>query len=142
MSGDFNIRDNDWDLNYPYHFIHTKDLFTLTESLGLDLSPPLNPGLTRFADNPWDTNSVIDLVFINPNNLGYGQYTLHPELCRSLDHVPLFIEVGINKTNLDNTFWSIYKDSEEENFIKALTNNILALNTTIIMSKEILEMTV
>jgi len=51
MSGDFNIRDNDWDLNYPYHFIHTKDLFTLTESLGLDLSPPLNPGLTRFADN-------------------------------------------------------------------------------------------
>jgi len=82
------------------------------------------------------------LVFINPNNLGYGQYTLHPELCRSLDHVPLFIEVGINKTNLDNTFWSIYKDSEEENFIKALTNNILALNTTIIMSKEILEMTV
>ena len=60
-----------------------------------------------------------------------------------MDHVPLFIEVSINETNLDNTFWSIGKDSEEEeNFIKALTNNILALNTMIITSKEILEMTV
>jgi len=51
MTGDFNIRDNDWDPNYPYHSIHTKDLFTLAESLGLDLSPSLNPGPTRFADN-------------------------------------------------------------------------------------------
>jgi len=83
------------------------------------------------------------LVFINPNNPGFGQHTLYPELHRPSDHVPLFIEVGINKTNLNNTFWSICKDSkEEENFIKALTNNILALDTTIIMSKEILEITV
>jgi len=83
------------------------------------------------------------LVFINPNNPGFGQHTLYSELHRPLDHVPLFIEVGINETNLDNTFWSICKDrEEEENFIKALTNNILTLDTTIIMSKEILETTV
>jgi len=143
MSGNFNIRDNDWDPNYSHHSVHTEDLFTLAESLGLDLSPPLNPGPTRFADNPCDTNSVIDLVFINPNNPGFGQHTLHPELRRPSDHVPFFIEVGINKTNLDNTFWSIGKDSEEEeNFIKALTNNILTLDTMIITSKEILEITV
>jgi len=143
MLGDFNIRDNDWDPNYSHHSIHTEDLFTLAESLGLDLSPPLNPGPTRFADNPRDTNSVIDLVFINPNNPGFSQHTLHPELRRPSDYVPLFIEVGINKTNLDNTFWSICKDNkEEENFIKVLTNNMLTLDTMIIMSKEILETTV
>jgi len=114
MTGNFNIRDNDWDPNYSHYSIHTKDLFTLAESLGLDLSPPLNPGPTRFADNLRNTNSVIDLVFINPNNPGFGQHFLHPELCRPLDHVPLIIEVGINETNIDNFFWSICKDSKKK----------------------------
>jgi len=104
MTGDFNIRDNNWDPNYPHHSAHTKDLLTLAESLGLDLSPPINLGLPRFADNPCDTNSVIDLVFINPNNSGFGQHSLHPELRRPLDHVPLIIEVSINETNIDNSF--------------------------------------
>jgi len=78
MTGDFNIRDNNWDPNYPYHSVHSEDLLTLAESLGLDLSPPTNPGPTRFADNPRDTNSVIDLAFINPNNSGFGQHSLYP----------------------------------------------------------------
>jgi len=143
MTGDFNIRDNNWDPNYPHHSIYTKDLVTLTESLGLDLSSSLNPGPTRFADNPCDTNSVIDLVFINSNNPGFGQYSLHPELRRPSDHVPLTIEVGINKSNINNSVWSICKDSEEEeNFIKAITDNILALDTSNITSKENLETTV
>ena len=78
MTDDFNIRDNDWDPNYPHHSVHTKDLLTLAESLGLDLSPPINPGPTRFADNLRDANSVIDLAFINPNNSGFGQHSLYP----------------------------------------------------------------
>jgi len=140
MTGNFNIRDNDWDPNYPHHSFHTEDLLTLAESLGLDLSPPINPGPTRFADNLRDANSVIDLAFINPNNSGFGQHSLHPELRRPSDHVPLIIEVSINETNIDNSFWSISKDSEEEkNFIKAITDNTLALDTSNITSKENLE---
>ena len=143
MTDDFNIRNNNQDPNYPHYSIHTKDLVTLAKSLGLDLSPPLNPSPTRFADNPYDTNSIIDLVFINPNNPGFGQYSLHPELHRPSDHVPLIIEVGINESNIDNSIWSICKDSEEEkNFIKVITDNILALGTSNIMSKENLETTV
>jgi len=140
MTGDFNIRDNDWDPNYPHHSVHTEDLLTLAKSLGLDLSPPINPGPTRFADNSRDTNSVMDLAFINPNNSGFGQHSLHPELCRPSDYVPLIIEVSINETNIDNSFWSISKDSEKEkNFIKAITDNTLALDTSNITSKENLE---
>jgi len=140
MTSDFNIRDNDWDPNYPHHSVHTEDLLTLAESLGLDLSPPINPGLTRFADNSCDTNSVIDLAFINPNNSGFGQHSLHPELRRPSDHVPLIIEVSINETNIDNSFWSISKDSKEEkNFIKAITDNTPTLDTSNITSKENLE---
>jgi len=140
MTGDFNIRDNDWDPNYPHHSVHSEDLLTLAESLGLDLSLPTNPGPTRFADNLCDTNSVIDLAFINPNNSGFGQYSLHPELQRPSDHVPLIIEVSINKTNIDNFFWSISKDSEEEkNFTNAITDGTLTLDTSNITSKEDLE---
>ena len=84
MTGDFNIRDNDWDPNYPHHSVHTEDLLTLAKSLGLDLLPPINPGSTRFADNLCDTNSIIDLGFINLNNSGFGQHSLHPELHRPL----------------------------------------------------------
>jgi len=48
--------------------------------------------------------------------------------------------VSINETNIDNSFWSISKDSEEEkNFIKAITDNTLVLDTSNIMSKENLE---
>jgi len=140
MTGDFNIRDNDWDPNYPHHSVYTEDLLTLAESLGLDLLPPVNPGPTRFADNPRDTNSVIDLAFINSSNSGSGQHSLHPELRRPSDHVPLIIEVSINETNIDDSFWSISKDSEEEkDFIKAITDGTLALDTSNITSKENLE---
>jgi len=140
MTGNFNIRDNDWDPNYPHHSVYTEDLLTLAESLGLDLLPPINLGLTRFANNLRNTNSVIDLAFINPNNSGFSQHSLYPELCRPSDYVPLIIEVSINETNIDNSFWPISKDSEEKkNFIKAITDNTLTLDTSNITSKENLE---
>jgi len=61
-------------------------------------------------------------------------------LCRPSDHVPLIIEVSINETNIDNSFWSISKDSEEEkNFTKAITDGTIALDTSNITSKENLE---
>ena len=47
---------------------------------------------------------------------------------------------SINETNIDNFFWSISKDSEEEkNFTKAITDGTLALDTSNITSKEDLE---
>jgi len=39
--------------------MHTDDLMTITDSLGLELSPSSNPGLTRFMDNPQDSNSIV-----------------------------------------------------------------------------------
>ena len=72
LIGDFNIRDSDWDPSFKHHSSHTNDLITITDSLGLKLSPSSNPSPTRFADNPHDTNSVIDLVFFLPGNIGFS----------------------------------------------------------------------
>jgi len=72
LTEDFNIRDSDWNPSFRHHSSHTNDLITIVDSLGLKLSSPSNPSPTRFADNPQDTNSIIDLVFLPPDNIEFG----------------------------------------------------------------------
>jgi len=118
LTGDFNIRDSDWDPSFRHHSSHTDDLITITDSLGLELSSPLNSSPTRFADNPCDTNSIIDLIFLPPGNSGFGQHTLHPEIHKPSDHIPL---ISIGEINTNTNIWSIKKDSKEEKeFISSL----------------------
>ena len=81
--------------------LFTDDLITITDSLSLELSSSLNPGPTRFMDNSQDSNSVIDLVFLPPNNSGFSKHTLHPDIWKSFNHVPLTIEVDIKDINID-----------------------------------------
>ena len=82
MTGDLNIQDSNWDPNFHYHSIHTKDLITIANSLGLELSLFLNPSSTRFVDNPRNSNFVTDLVFLPSDNKGFGQHMLHPNICK------------------------------------------------------------
>ena len=51
MTGNFNIRDSDWDSNIQYHSIHMEDLMSIADSIDLELALPINPSPTRFADN-------------------------------------------------------------------------------------------
>jgi len=137
--GNFNIRDNDWDPNFCHHSIHTEDLLTITDSLGLELSPPLNPGFTRFVDNTWDFNSIIDLIFLSSENRGFEQHILHPDICKPSDHVLLTIKIGITETNINLSFRLISKNSEEKkNFIMSLINGF-NINSSTITTKEDLE---
>jgi len=131
MTGNFNIRDSDWDPNIQYHSIHTEEIMTIADSLDLELATPINPGPTRFADNHRNTNSVLDLVFMNPNNVGFNKHFLNPDICLPLDHVPLFIEVGINEENVNISFEAIKKDSEEEKaFIRDIIKGIRKIDTS------------
>jgi len=136
MTGDFNIRDSDWDPNVHYHSIHTEDLMSIANSLDLDLASPINPGPTRFADNHCDSNSVLDLIFMNPNNTGFNKYTLNPNICLPSDHVPLIINIGIKEENINITIQAIKKDSkEEETFIKDIIENIRHIDTSDLKSQ-------
>jgi len=51
ITGDFNIRDSDWDPNVHYHLIHIEDLMFIADCLNVELATPINLGSTRFADN-------------------------------------------------------------------------------------------
>jgi len=80
ITGNFNIRDSDWDPLAYYHSIYTDDLITIADSLGLELSYLSNPGPTRFADNPRNSNSILDLVFLPSDNSGFGKHILYPKI--------------------------------------------------------------
>jgi len=42
MTGDFNIRDNDWDSSYLHHSTSADNLREIAESFDLELSMPVN----------------------------------------------------------------------------------------------------
>jgi len=42
MTGNFNIRDNDWDSSYSHYLSHTDTLLEVADSFGLDLSISIN----------------------------------------------------------------------------------------------------
>ena len=64
MTGDFNIRDNLWDLNFSFYFAHSNIFFDIANSLVLDISKPTENFPTRFSDNDQNSNSVLDLMFL------------------------------------------------------------------------------
>jgi len=112
---------------------------TVADNLGLDLSHLANPRPTRFADNPQDTNSILDLVFLEPNNLRFGRHILL-DLQKPSDHILLIINVGIKKENFDLIIQSIKKDNtKEENFISSIIRDVKLIDTSSITNRESLQ---
>ena len=114
MTRDFNIKDSDWDPNYYHYSIHTKDLLTIADSLGLELSPSSNLRPMRYANNYCNINLVLNLVFLGPDDPGFSRHSLLLELHKPSDHMPLTINVGINEENIDIAITFIKKDSNKE----------------------------
>ena len=137
MTGDFNIRDSDWDPSFPYHSPHTESLLEIADSLGLQMSTPTNPVSTRYVDNPLDSNSVIDLMFLQHNSPILHNYNIMPNLCKPSDHAPLTVELSIYEENNQSVINILVEDSDEEtNFLRDLiyvlssTDTINITNTT------------
>ena len=80
MTSDFNIRDSDWDPDYPFHFAHSNLLFDITDIFNLFFSHPTHSFSTRYADNRENSNLVIDLIFLCPNSSKLNNHSILPEL--------------------------------------------------------------
>ena len=61
MTVDFNIRDNNWNLSYPYYLIHIDVLWEVANSLNPELSIPINSVSTQYTDNSQDLNFNVSL---------------------------------------------------------------------------------
>jgi len=78
MTRDFNIRDSLWDPNFPHHSSHNDTLFEIANSFQIKLSKPVKFFPTRFTNNAWDSNSVLDLIFLHPNSQEFDNHHIHP----------------------------------------------------------------
>jgi len=61
MTGDFNIRDNNWDLSYSHYSVHTNTLMLIADTFSLRLFTPIIQVLTQYTN---ESNSVIDLMLL------------------------------------------------------------------------------
>jgi len=80
MTGDFNIKYNNWDSSYPYHSTHTDTLREIADSFNLELLTPINQVLMRYSDNSSDSNSAINLMFLYINSEEINTNSILPDL--------------------------------------------------------------
>ena len=74
IMSDFNIRDSSWDPLFPNH----GDMLTnITDSLSLYISNATIQVPTKYTDNPNNLNSVINLMFLQPNSDEFDSYIIH-----------------------------------------------------------------
>ena len=64
MAGNFNIRDNIWDLSFPHYSAFSDDLMIVADSFNLELSSPTYHVPTRYVDSDNGSNLVINLMFL------------------------------------------------------------------------------
>ena len=131
MTGDFNIRDNLWDPSFPYHSSISDNLLMIADSFNLTLSSPTNPGPTRFSDTAGESNSVINLMFLQNGSDELDCHSILPDSRLSSDHAPLLIDIPICDEDIHTTKFVIPPGSEqEEEFIKDVIKNFKLLDTS------------
>ena len=142
MTGDFNIRNSIWDLNFLYHSMHSNLLTDIVDSMNSCLSRPANPVSSRYLDNRNNSNLVIDLMFLRQDLLEFNNHIIYPDWRLSSDHASLTVSITIIEEHIQTRKHTLVKNSkEEEEFIKELTKVITKLNTENISDEEMLEQT-
>ena len=129
MMGNFNIRNSLWDPSFLHHLSISDDLIIITDSFNLSLSVPTNQIPTRYADNINDSNSTIDLVFLQCNSPALNNHSIHSEWCLSSNYAPLTVIIPISEEFINTHKNTTQKDSTEEaQFVKDTINTIKNLN--------------
>ena len=97
MSGGFNIRSSDWNPSFSHHLMHADylleiaDLFNLERLLSINLVP------TRYTDNPNNSDSIIDLIFLRGHFEKFNTHLILPNIRSLFDYAPLIINIVIQE---------------------------------------------
>ena len=140
MTGDFNIYDSIWDSSFPHYSSISDNLIIITDSFNLDLSILTDQVPTRYSDTISESNSVIDLMFLQSGLIELNNHSIHPDWQLTSEHVPLTVSILIAETNINSSKLSIMKNSEEEAlFIKDISSIIKNLDVSDISDIDKLE---
>ena len=77
MTGNFNIHNKLWNPFFPYHLSISNDLLIIANLFNLDLSILTNQVPTRFSDDDYDSNSVINLMFLFSGSSELDNHMIH-----------------------------------------------------------------
>ena len=131
MTGDFNIRDSLWDPSFPFHSSISDNLIIIADSFDLTLSNPTNSCPTRYSDMEDESNSVIDLMFLQYGSSELDHHSILSESRLSSDHAPLSVDIPIVKEIIQTSKLILApKSDQESNFIKDIILNFKSLDTT------------
>ena len=109
----------------------------IADLFDLALSTPTNPGPTRLSDTVGESNSVIDLMFLQSGSIELDCHTILLESRLSSDHAPLSIDIPICDKVIQLSKLVITPESDQEKeFIKDVTLSLLSLDTSNIDSIE------
>ena len=131
ITSNFNIRDNLWNPSFPHHSSISDNLIIIADSFNLNLLCPINQVLTRYSNNSNDSNSVIDLMFLQYSSTELDNHLIHPDWHLTSDHAPLSVTISITEENINSQKRTIIKDSEgKESFFKEVIASFKNINTS------------
>jgi len=131
MTGDFNIRDSLWDPSFPFHSSISNNLIMIADSFDLILSSLTNPCPTRYSDMAGETNSVINLMFLQYESSELDCYSILPDSRLSSDHTPLSINIPIFEEIIQTSKLTLVPKSKQETaFINDVILNFKTVDTS------------
>ena len=106
----------------------------------IELSIPINLVPTQYANNPQNSNSAIDLIFLQAKVEGFNNHHILSDLYSLSDHTSLLVSIIIKEEVIQDKKWAIVKNGKkEQEFINELRNKISSIDMTNILSCNILE---
>ena len=114
MTGDFNIRDSNWDPNFSFHLVHSDLLIDIVDIFDLSFLNPINSVPTRYSDNCNNSNFVINLMFFRPSSVKLDNHSILPELQYSSDYASSVVNIHISKEFVQDKRYILIKNSEKK----------------------------
>ena len=112
----------------------------VADSFDFKLSFPIIQVLTQYTDNSNNSNSVINLIFLQANLVEIYNYFILPDLWSLSDHTPLSVGISIIEEFIQDKQQTIIKNSKEkEKFVNEFKNAISNINTSEIFNRKSLE---
>jgi len=115
----------------------------IADSFNLALLFPTNPCPTRYSDTAEESNSTIDLMFLQYESNNINQHSIHPDWYLTSDHAPLSITISIIDKVINTSKLLIQQNSEQEiTFVEEVILIFKNLDMSNIIDKDCLENTV